>query len=52
MHAGPGNEYLWIDSQKRSVKMPAPQYIDYFLSWVQTIVTDEAQFPTKAGTKN
>lgn len=50
MHAGPNSEYLWVDSQRKSVKIPAPQYVDYVLSWVQTICRDESQFPTRSGT--
>nr|KAJ3422979.1 Maintenance of ploidy protein mob2 [Polyrhizophydium stewartii] len=41
-------EYSWIDSQKRSVKIPAPQYIDYVMASVQTSLNDETIFPTKA----
>ncbi|KAI8917970.1 Mob1/phocein [Entophlyctis helioformis] len=48
MHAGLSNEYYWVDSQKRSVKIPAPQYIDYVMAWVQNLLTDESIFPTKA----
>jgi hypothetical protein len=42
-------EYFWIDSNKKSVKIPASQYIDYVFSWVQSILQDEMLFPTKAG---
>ena len=49
MHAGVQSEYLWIDSQKRSVKISAPQYADYVMSWIQNLVNDESVFPTKAG---
>jgi hypothetical protein len=49
MNGGPGFDYYWMDSQKKSVKLPAAQYIDYVLSWVQSIVSDESQFPTRAG---
>ena len=43
-------DYLWIDNQKKSVKIPAPQYVDYVLSWVQNLLRDESIFPTKSGT--
>ncbi|ORX99435.1 Mob1/phocein [Basidiobolus meristosporus CBS 931.73] len=49
MSAGPGVEYTWVDSQKKSVKLPAPQYIDYVMSWIQNMLNDENVFPTKAG---
>ncbi|KAL2920038.1 Maintenance of ploidy protein mob2 [Polyrhizophydium stewartii] len=49
MNAGSNScEYSWIDSQKRSVKIPAPQYIDYVMASVQTSLNDETIFPTKA----
>lgn len=42
-------EYPWIDSSKRSVKIPAPQYIDYVFTFIQNVTRDESVFPTKAG---
>ncbi|KAH6561734.1 hypothetical protein BASA50_000500 [Batrachochytrium salamandrivorans] len=48
MHAGSACEYTWVDSQKRNVKLTAPQYIDYAMAWVQDILNDETIFPTKA----
>lgn len=32
------------------MKLPAPQYIDYVLTWVEGLIKDESVFPTKAGT--
>lgn len=49
MQAGPNCEYFWIDSQKKNIRIPAAQYVDYVLSWAQNILRDEAMFPTKAG---
>lgn len=49
MGAGQNNDYLWVDNQKKCVKIPAPQYVDYVLSWVQTVLRDESIFPTKSG---
>ncbi|TPX36347.1 hypothetical protein SmJEL517_g01572 [Synchytrium microbalum] len=51
MCAGPGNEYLWVDSQKKSIKLPAQQYVDYVMTQIQNLVDDETIFPTKAGMK-
>ena len=48
MNAG-GEEYLWIDAQKRTVKFPANQYAEVALGWIQQITTDENVFPTKNG---
>lgn len=42
-------EYIWTDSQKKSFKVPAPQYIDYVMTYIQNMVDDEATFPTKSG---
>ncbi|UZJ51667.1 hypothetical protein CBS101457_000987 [Exobasidium rhododendri] len=48
MSAGVGLDYTWIDQNKRQVKLPAPQYIDYVMTWVGGLLSDEATFPTKA----
>lgn len=45
-------EYLWMDGQKKTSKVPAPQYIDFVMSWIQTLINDENTFPTKDGTEN
>lgn len=42
-------EYLWMDGQKKTSKVPAPQYIDFVMSWIQTLINDENTFPTKEG---
>lgn len=49
MSAGPGMDYTWIDKSQKRVKLPAPQYIDFVLTWVEGLIKDEAVFPTKAG---
>lgn len=41
-------DYTWIDQNRKQVKLPAPQYIDYVMTWVGGLLTDEATFPTKA----
>jgi len=47
---GPGNrQYLWIDEKSKRMKLPAPQYIDYALTYTQKTVKDENIFPTKFG---
>jgi len=45
----PSMDYTWIDASRKRVKLPAPQYIDYVLTWVEGLIKDEAVFPTKAG---
>lgn len=42
-------DYTWIDANRKRVKLPAPQYIDYVLTWVESLIKDESVFPTKAG---
>jgi MOB kinase activator 1 len=42
-------EYPWIDSFKKSVKIPAPMYIDHVFTFIQNSTRDEFVFPTKAG---
>jgi MOB kinase activator 1 len=42
-------DYTWIDSNHRQVKLPAPTYIDYVVTWIQKTLDDETVFPTKAG---
>ncbi|KAJ3384325.1 Maintenance of ploidy protein mob2 [Lobulomyces angularis] len=49
MSSGPGFEYTWTDSQKKTIKLPGPQYIDYVMTWIQNLIDDESIFPTKAG---
>ncbi|KAJ3151779.1 Maintenance of ploidy protein mob2 [Geranomyces variabilis] len=49
MCAGPSTEYTWTDGQRRTVKIPAPQYVDYVMTWIQNVLNDETVFPTKSG---
>ncbi|KAL9618536.1 MAG: hypothetical protein Q9160_006792 [Pyrenula sp. 1 TL-2023] len=44
-------EYLWQDSTtyKRPQKMPAPEYIEHLMSWVQGHIDDEQTFPSRIG---
>ncbi|XP_026220988.1 serine/threonine-protein phosphatase 6 regulatory subunit 2 isoform X3 [Anabas testudineus] len=47
---GPGNTvYFWTDDHGRKLKCSAPLYFDYAMSYIQDLLTDEAVFPTKAG---
>ncbi|CAD6893327.1 unnamed protein product [Tilletia laevis] len=48
MAVGFGLDYTWIDQNRKQVKLPAPQYIDYVMTWVGGLLSDEATFPTKA----
>ncbi|KND01442.1 uncharacterized protein SPPG_03246 [Spizellomyces punctatus DAOM BR117] len=51
MNAGPSTEYTWTDGQRRTVKIPAPQYVDYVMTWIQNVLNDETVFPTKSGSE-
>ena len=45
---GPGDvEYQWwMESQKRNVRVSAPQYFDYMFSQIQHQLNDSTQFPS------
>ncbi|KAL6054227.1 MOB kinase activator-like 1A [Balamuthia mandrillaris] len=49
MSAGPKYEYLWADGQKikKPIKVSAPEYVDYLMTWVQSILDDESIFPSR-----
>lgn len=49
MNAGPGVDYLWIDANKKEVRLPANQYIEYVLTWISNKFDDQSLFPTKQG---
>ncbi|XP_072861452.1 MOB kinase activator 2 isoform X5 [Chlorocebus sabaeus] len=40
-------QYYWYDERGKKVKCTAPQYVDFVMSSVQKLVTDEDVFPTK-----
>lgn len=44
-------EYLWEDGVKyrRPTKLPAPEYVDSLMNWVQALLDDDAIFPNKIG---
>lgn len=44
-------EYLWKDNVKHKtpVKLPAPEYIDMLMGWVEDLLNDETLFPTREG---
>lgn len=51
MAAGPKYEYLWADGIqiKKPIKVSAPQYVDYMMTWVQSQLDDQELFPSKIG---
>lgn len=46
--SGGQTEYMWIDSQKKPVKVAAPVYVDYSTTFIQGLLDDENVFPTKS----
>ena len=44
-------EYLWQDTEsfKRPTKMPAPEYVEHLMAWVQGNIDNEVTFPSKIG---
>ncbi len=40
---------LWIDQNRKQLRLPGPHYVDLVMSWVQGLVDDETIFPTKSG---
>ncbi|XP_072495610.1 MOB kinase activator 2 isoform X1 [Notamacropus eugenii] len=42
-------QYYWYDERGKKTKCTAPQYVDFVMSSVQKLVTDEDVFPTKYG---
>lgn len=53
MSAGPRYEYHWQDANnpiyKRPTKLSAPDYVDCLMGWTQSMLDDEAIFPSKVG---
>uniref|UniRef100_A0A6I8N3I1 MOB kinase activator 2 n=1 Tax=Ornithorhynchus anatinus TaxID=9258 RepID=A0A6I8N3I1_ORNAN len=47
--AGQQQQHYWYDERGKKVKCTAPQYVDFVMSSVQKLVTDEDIFPTKYG---
>jgi len=48
MSAGSKYEYLWADGKdiKKPIKVSAPEYADFLMTWVQNTLEDETIFPT------
>lgn len=51
MSAGPKYEYHWADGKevKKPIACPAPEYVDYLMTWVQSQLDDESIFPSRIG---
>jgi len=40
-------DYMWIDNQRKQVKLPAPQYTDFIMTNISNRISNEELFPTK-----
>ncbi|KAL1915158.1 uncharacterized protein VTP21DRAFT_7639 [Calcarisporiella thermophila] len=51
MSAGPKYEYHWCDGIefKKPVRVSAPEYVDYLMTWVQSQLDDDSLFPHRVG---
>ncbi|EGG21826.1 Mps1 binder-like protein [Cavenderia fasciculata] len=51
--AGPQYEFLWADGKdiKKPVRVSAPVYVDYLMTWVQNTLEDEEIFPLNPTTE-
>ncbi|KAF9577791.1 hypothetical protein BGW38_006767 [Lunasporangiospora selenospora] len=51
MSAGSKYEYHWKDDHhfKKPARVSAPVYVDHVMAWVQSLLDDEAIFPSKIG---
>ncbi|ODV91694.1 hypothetical protein CANCADRAFT_74632 [Tortispora caseinolytica NRRL Y-17796] len=48
MSAGPGLDYLWLDANRKPIRLPAETYTSYVLTWINNKLNDETLFPTRA----
>lgn len=44
-------EYLWADGEtiKTPIKVPAREYVDLLMTWVEGQINNESVFPTSVG---
>eukprot|EP00011_Vannellida_sp_DIVA3-517-6-12_P008094 CAMPEP_0114612202 /NCGR_PEP_ID=MMETSP0168-20121206/4502_1 /TAXON_ID=95228 ORGANISM="Vannella sp., Strain DIVA3 517/6/12" /NCGR_SAMPLE_ID=MMETSP0168 /ASSEMBLY_ACC=CAM_ASM_000044 /LENGTH=217 /DNA_ID=CAMNT_0001823183 /DNA_START=82 /DNA_END=735 /DNA_ORIENTATION=+ len=49
MSAGPKFEYFWADGEKvkKPIKVTAPEYMEYLMTWVQDTLDNESIFPSR-----
>ncbi|KAK6358973.1 Maintenance of ploidy protein mob2 [Orbilia brochopaga] len=47
MSAGPGTDYYWLSADRKPRPLPAAQYIEYVLTWINNRLSDESVFPTR-----
>lgn len=45
-------QYFWFDDKGKKIKVAAPQYIDFVMTFIQKTFNDESVFPIKFGKAN
>jgi len=43
------SQYYWVDEKGKKTKTPAACYVDFVMTFVHKLITDESVFPTKYG---
>jgi len=43
------SQYYWLDEKGKKTKTPAACYVDFVMTFVHKLITDESVFPTKYG---
>ncbi|XP_077994934.1 MOB kinase activator 2-like isoform X2 [Glandiceps talaboti] len=41
--------YMWVDERGKKLKCSAAQYVDYVMTYIQKLISEESVFPTKYG---
>eukprot|EP01127_Copromyxa_protea_P000383 TRINITY_DN10314_c0_g1_i1.p1 TRINITY_DN10314_c0_g1~~TRINITY_DN10314_c0_g1_i1.p1 ORF type:complete len:209 (-),score=48.19 TRINITY_DN10314_c0_g1_i1:128-754(-) len=49
MNAGPKYQYLWPQGKSKPLDLPAPQYIDRLMEWIEDQFDDVSIFPPNVG---
>jgi len=48
MNAGPKYEYNWTEGGTRTKKLPAPEYMENLMNWIQNLLDNTSIFPSEA----
>jgi MOB kinase activator 1 len=45
---------LWADGKevKKPIKCSAPEYVDFLMTWIQSVIDDESVFPSHDGSQH
>lgn len=50
MSAGPKYEFLWGEGVAKPIRVPAREYVDLLMTWIEGQINNEALFPTSTDT--